>query len=336
MLGLLFFLGLSLVLLLNFVNNHHVTLLKETVTVLGLQDELEGFSILHLSDLHAARFGEAQSRVRALLRYERYDAVCLTGDMVGVSGDTAPLMELLAVFPEEVPVFLVAGDNDPPVSGSVKPDYAAQAEAAGAIWLDSPRYIEKGGRRVWFVPASLYLRDLAAARFASEERRQQLLGGGIGASPEDELALRQTDYQLELLARAEGARKLMHGEDAYVLLSHFPLDAESMANLRQTWEEEPRQANFPGRVSLVLAGHWNNGQWRLPLIGALRVPSSSQGLSGWLPDDRSVSGLITIHGLNQYISPGLGASGAYPWQPFRLFNRPEMTVLKLSAKAALQ
>lgn len=336
MLSLLLFLALALVLALNSVNNRHVTLLKQDVTVLGLHQDLEGFRVLHLSDLHAARFGEGQQRVRDLLRYERYDAVCLTGDMVGKSGNAEPLMELIALVPEGVPVFLIAGDDDPQAKGALKPDYAARAESAGAIWLDSPRYLEKGGRKVWFVPASLYLQDLSAARFASDERRQQLTGGGIGLSPDDELALQQTDYQLEILAKAEGARKLMHDEDAYVLLSHFPLDAERMANLRPPREgEEERKANFPGKVSLVLAGHWNNGQWRLPFLGALWVPSGTHGLSGWLPDDKAVSGLITVHGLNQYISPGLGASGAYPWQPFRLFNRPAVTILKLSAKVAL-
>lgn len=333
------FLLFVLVLALNFVNNGHVSLIKQDVTVLGLDKALEGFTILHLSDLHGARFGEAQSRVRELLRLEGYKAVCLTGDMVGKGGDAGPLLELLDVFPDDVPVYLIGGDNDPaPLvtrahgSPEVKADYIVQAEQAGAIYLDSPQSIELGKRRLWFVPASLYLTDLAAAEMALSERKAQLEGSAEVATPDGAQALRAVAYQLEVLARTQEAKAQMDAKDSYVLLSHFPLDAEAIINLHTGEQEQKRAVNFPGTASLVLAGHWNNGQWRLPLIGALRVPAGSQGLQGWLPDDKAISGLAVVHGVPEYISPGLGSSGAYPWQPFRLFNRPEMTLLKLSSK----
>lgn len=335
MLVLLLVLVLGLGLGLNAVNNRHVSLLKQDVTVLGLHKALEGVTILHISDLHGAQFGEAQSRVRQLLRYERIHAVCLTGDMVGRSGNVTPLLELLAVLPADVPVYLIAGDDDPAALDGPKPAYARQAEAAGAIWLDSPQYLEMGGRKLWFAPASLYLRNLDAAAFAAQERRQQLVALGPELSDQDARALSLVDYQLDIQQRTQEARSLMSPQDAYVLLSHFPLDAQSIADLHQGEAGQRQAVNFPGQVSLVLAGHWNNGQWRLPLLGAIRVPSGSQGLQGWLPDDQAISGLLTIHGLNQYISPGLGSSGAYPWQPFRLFNRPEMTLLRLSAQVTL-
>lgn len=335
------FLMLGLVLALNFVNNGHVSLLRQDVTVLKLDKAIEDFPILHLSDLHGARFGEQQRRVKELLRLESYKAVCLTGDMVGKGGDVQPLLELLAIFPDDVPVYLIAGDNDPPPlvnkahgSPEVKADYILKAEQAGAIYLDSPQMIELQKRKLWFVPAKLYQQDLAAAEQALKERKAQIEATSEAFTPDGAAALRAVDYQLEVLRRTAEAREQMDAKDAYVLLSHFPLDTEAIINLHEGEAEQRRAVNFPGTVSLVLAGHWNNGQWRLPLLGAIRVPEGGQGLKGWLPDDRAISGLAVIHGVPEYISPGLGASGAYPYQPFRLFNRPEMTLLKLSSRIA--
>ena len=80
------------------------------------------------------------------------------------------------------------------------------------------------------------------------------------------------------------------------------------------------------RVSLVLAGHYTGGQWRMPWGGALYVPAY-----GWFPEDSLIRGLDYLAGIPQYISAGLSASDSYPWQPFRLFNGPEITYIILTA-----
>lgn len=330
---------LGLTLSLNALNNRHVDLLREKATLTRLDKALEGFTILHLSDLHAAELGEKQEAIRKLLRVESYNAVCLTGDMVGLSGDVQPLLDLLALFPVDVPVFLIAGDNDPPPlvthedgRGQVKADYILRAEAAGAVYLDSPQRVIVGKRSIWFSPASLYTTDLDAAAFALSQRRGELEAAGAGQGGDEAAALRAVSYQLSILEKAREAAAQMQPEDACVLLSHYPLDAVMIDQLHQGEGDERQAVNFPGTVSLVLAGHWNNGQWRLPLLGPIWVPSSMLGLEGWLPGSRAVSGMAVVHGVPEYVSPGLGASGAYPWQPFRLFNRPQMTLIRLSAK----
>ena len=86
-------------------------------------------------------------------------------------------------------------------------------------------------------------------------------------------------------------------------------------------------------VSLVLAGHYVGGQWRLPGIGAVRAPlSSGLGSNGWFPEDRMVTGLSTVLGVSQYISPGLGTSSAIGLPSVRLFNTPAVTILILTQK----
>jgi uncharacterized protein len=72
---------------------------------------------------------------------------------------------------------------------------------------------------------------------------------------------------------------------------------------------------------LVLAGHTHGGQIRLPIIGALVTNCS-------IPN-RMARGLFRIGPGFLHVSPGLGTS---KYAPFRLFCRPEATVLELAPR----
>ncbi len=337
--ALLFLFVIGILLGLNAVNNSYVQLIRQQVNVAGLPASLDGFTILHISDLDGIEFGDRQGNLHSQIRLERFDAVCLTGDLTGSGGDAAALLDLLDRLPQDVPVFLVPGDEDPePLNARdpdrpLKADYIALAEEKGAVYLDRPHAVEHAGKTVWFSPASLYMTDLKAAAFALGERRDQLNAAAAvsGLTGEDQAALRAVNSQLDALQATEEARKAMKEDDTYVLLSHFPLDSEDVAGLQEGDRLERHSINFPGRVSLILAGHWNNGQWRLPLIGPVYLPSSGRGLGDWMPGRRELSGLSAVHGIPQYVSPGLGTSVAYPgWMPMRLFNRPQITLLTLT------
>ncbi len=55
---------------------------------------------------------------------------------------------------------------------------------------------------------------------------------------------------------------------------------------------------------------------------------------GWFPPDSGISGWNWVGGAAQHISPGIGASGSYPWwERFRLFNPPVITRILLTARA---
>ncbi len=334
-------LALGLTLGLNAANNGYVSLAQQHVTVPGLDRELEGFKILHISDLQGKLFGADQQRLHQVIRLERYHAVCLTGDMVGEKGDPGPLLALLRWIPQDIPVFLIAGDDDPPALNSLDLNsqealspFILRAQEQGAIYLDSPQRIQVGRRSVWFSPASLYTTDLQAAGYALQARQGELLQTGEAAGPEGAARLRAVGRQLEALGKAQQASKQMDPRDAFVLLSHAPLDTQQVAALHEETDTGRRALNFPGMASLILSGHWNDGQWRLPLFGPVWMPASAQDLSGWLPGNRGLSGLAVVHGVSQYVSPGLAYSSTYPFPGFRLFNRPRVTILTLSARFA--
>ena len=52
---------------------------------------------------------------------------------------------------------------------------------------------------------------------------------------------------------------------------------------------------------------------------------------GFVPGDNGIVGMQRINSLNQYISPGLGASSEQ-WLPGRVFNPPTVTLIKFTAK----
>lgn len=93
----------------------------------------------------------------------------------------------------------------------------------------------------------------------------------------------------------------------------MPLDDEYVSTMLQ-WTTKEDVFSFH-RVSLILAGHYCAGQWRIPQVGALYCPAF-----GWFPEDSLIVGLNYLSGIPQYISPGLGASPYYSLQPGRLFQ----------------
>ena len=68
---------------LNLTVSRRIRVEEVKLTVLDLPADLENFSILHLSDLHGARFGEEQKAIKTALGTTRYSCVVMTGDMLG-------------------------------------------------------------------------------------------------------------------------------------------------------------------------------------------------------------------------------------------------------------
>lgn len=95
--------------------------------------------------------------------------------------------------------------------------------------------------------------------------------------------------------------------DLRILLCHFPRALETVE---------------PGRFQLILAGHMHAGQIVLPYgFGKLTLAH---------PRARYVAGVYRRGGTVMHVSPGLGTT----FVPFRLFARPEATVLRLRAAPA--
>lgn len=315
----------------NFALNHSVKYDKQYVTVTNLPSDLENWTILHLSDLNGASLGENQSALKKALASRSFSCVVLSGGMVGKAGDVQPLLDLIGIFPKGTPILLLPSAGDPPLyatsaHASLSPyaDWAATLQAAGVTILDEPVCFERGKAKIWFVPESLYSLNLDSSEMAY---RNQLdtLNAAVGDLTADQAALRRTaEYQLERIARIRESIAAIGTKDIQIAVSHYPLTRDYVARAKAAVPATTRFSMH--NVSLVLAGGYVGGQWRLPGGGPIYVPGK-----GFFPDDATMQGLGYLGGVWQHVSPGLDVNPIYPLPPFRLFNSPAATMLVLSS-----
>ncbi len=321
---------------LNTISNSRVTLARQSVTVSNLPSGFENFRILHISDLHGLYFGPHQEQMQAAIASAQYDIVCVTGDITGRDGDMGAFLEMLKLFGDK-PVYFIPGDEDPaalitaPHAGnSPLADYIRTAQEHGAIYLDAPVRIDRGKGTLWLCPAWVYTLNYEGALSAYQTRLAQV--EEMEASPERDAALAAVNYQLDQMNRIRQAWRETLESHVHVGLTHVPLDDSVLQALRD-WTSTDNDSHILS-ISLVLAGHTVAGQWRVPGVGAVCAPGSSE-VGGWFPEDQKVTGLSTIYGISQYISPGLGTSAAISLPPIRIFNTPAITVITLTSKLTM-
>lgn len=325
--------ALVAVLLLNFATNTRVELLNEKVPVMGLDKTYEGFTVLHISDLHASALGSDSELWRSLLYSKTFHAVVLSGDMVGRDGDAEPLLSLIRSLQEMnagAPIYFIAGDDDPAAvistpqgTPQVLSDWVRAAQQEGAIYLDVPVSQQVGKLKVWFVPQYLYDVDAAGMVASLTNQKADMEAQGRQYEAEGGATYRSLCYRLDAMTRTLEAQKAMLSTDLQIAVNHAPLGRDYIRTSLE-WANKDDVFSFRG-ISLLLTGHYCGGQWRLPGIGPVYVPEL-----GWFPTDAGVVGMQRINSINQYVSGGLGASDEYPMKG-RLFNAPSVTLLKFTA-----
>ena len=310
-----------------------VQLQEKKLTILDLPPDLENFSILHISDLHGAQFGQEQKGVKSVLGDTRYSCVVMTGDMLGEDGDVEPLLELIRIMPKDTPKYLIPGDTDGSIvetkahsSLSVYTDWAEKIQEAGVIILDKPALITREKGRLWLVPEGLYALDLAGMQKTYEQQVEDMNRRAASPTADDAARMRYLEYEIQRIEELKEIKKQFGQEDVQVVLTHTPLSEDYVSDMI-AWSE--KEEFFSMRyASLILAGHYNGGQWRIPFVGAIYVPEL-----GWFPNDNLIQGLSYLSGIPQYISPGMGSDPHYEHQPGRIFNNPVITKITLTRKA---
>jgi uncharacterized protein len=150
------------------------------VEIHALPPAFEGFTILHLSDLHDKEFGSAGEDLINVLKKESFDVVALTGDLVtGETPRLTPALELLAGLRSNwgCPVFTVLGNHDWRL-GRGREFQARLAEAGAQVLSNSATVLERGQDRIWIagVDDPVTARDrLGLALQGTESRFPRLL-----------------------------------------------------------------------------------------------------------------------------------------------------------------
>lgn len=315
--------------LANFLISRRVVLEELDITILDLPAELEQYSILHISDLHGARYGDKQKVIANLLSNTRYSCVVMTGDMLGENHDVEPLLELAALIAEETPKYYIPGDDGEFIdemahnSLSVYTDWAIRLQEAGIRILDRPMSETRGKGTVWFIPVDVYTMDLDGLEWNYSQQLKSMNARATSLTPNDAARMRALEYKLERIRAIRESEEQFKEGDIQIVLTHEPLKKDYVDQVL-SWTD--KGDFFSMRYArLILAGHYNGGQWRIPFVGALYVPEK-----GWFPPDSEITGLSFIRDIPQYISPGLGSDPRYKWQPGRLFNSPVITRITLT------
>lgn len=316
-----------------FIDNSRVAVRDESVVIGGLTKSMEGFTILHISDLHGKEFGQNQATLISAIDKHKYDVVAITGNMAG-DNVLAAYQLVFALRQANVPVIFITGDSDPAALSSepgesALSEYVRGMQERGAVYLDAPYKMEVGSTHIWFLPEHQMSLDIDSSRANIERQMDELERKNISGTQEYDIAMRNFTYQLDVLDRLAAARAEFTSSDINISLMRYPLTEDFLSTM-QEWSDSESGA-FLRRLHLVLAGHYNGGQVRLPFLGVVYIPAEHLPMGGWFPDQKYVSGLMTVSGISQYTSPGLGVSPDYGI-PMRIFNTPTVTLIHLTGQ----
>ncbi len=285
-------------------DNQRITIAKQEIIIKDLPKELEGFSIVQITDLHEKEFGENQERLINAINSIHYDAMVFTGDMMkNNSTNAVPFYTLIEGIENKRHALFVPGNTDPKSYRTSsnhleKSEFVKHMEKKGVKLLDSTYTVERGNAYAQFVNFDWSLKT----ENKLEKNRNNLL--------------KNKDYP------KKETTNLIIG------LNHFPVVDSHIDALLADPSVTFRY------YDLIMAGHYHGGQFRIPFFGALFVPEAWYEKSGLFPPQDRVKGLWEYKHIKQYISAGLGSNGPIPFLNFRLFDSPEINVLTFKSGKA--
>lgn len=141
------------------------------IPVDDLPSSLEGFTFLHLSDLHERRFGPGQSRLLRLIDSLEFDCAVLTGDMFDSTRVDHEAVALLAKrLVQRAPTYYVSGNHE--VCSPDEKEQKRVLRRCGVGILDGRvAKLEHDGARLWLLgTSSPYLRPAGLKRLLSQTK----------------------------------------------------------------------------------------------------------------------------------------------------------------------
>ena len=123
-----------------------IAVTKYEVPVSNLPASFEGFTILHLTDLHSKEYGAGQERLLNLINQYEFDMVAITGDLVDKDNkQLEPALDLIQGLPQK-PVFFVPGNHEWWTNYEIK----GPLLAAGVQILENTNYrFGKDDEHIW-------------------------------------------------------------------------------------------------------------------------------------------------------------------------------------------
>ena len=127
-----------------------IKVVRYRVPVWNLPAAFDGFTILHLSDLHQKEFGRNQARLLDLINRQQFDMVAVTGDLLNqFRPDVEPALKLLRGLAPK-PMFFVNGNNEWGAVNRHRYGIMRRLGGAGVTILDNCAVpLPRGDRHLW-------------------------------------------------------------------------------------------------------------------------------------------------------------------------------------------
>ena len=258
------------------IERHRIEVVQREISLRGLPAAFDGFRIAQLSDIHMDEFTESFFLRRVIGQVNR-----LRPDAVFLTGD-----------------YVTCG-------------IGSRKFAIGSAWHCANLLQELQCRQIY---AALGNHDVGVG---SRQVTEALTANGIAVLNNSYLPIERNGGRLWLtgvddpvegrpmpeLAIPGAIRNLP--DEPVILLSHAPDYADQLL-----------ASPIGEAIGLMLCGHTHGGQIRLPLLGALHLPTLGM---------KYVQGWFQLGGLQLYVNRGIGATGV----PFRFDCLPEITLLTL-------
>lgn len=322
------------------ISNGNAQPVEDSVTVVGLSEDLENYQILVLSDMNGKRFGDQQGALTREVESLGYDMILCVGDMVGKDGDPEPFYEFLEGLSKPNRVYFVCGDSDPgpfvdtprsiegTLSQIVLEDWILGAIERGANYVDVPMAVEVGESKLWLTPTNYLNLNAYDYREEWKDQMRQEEDGVVSGLASDYNSLPFTSYRYDQAERFYEAVNTIDSSELLIGLSHIVPDDDYIMSAAM----HDAESNYLFEPELIVSGHYCGGVWKLPFVGAFYVPNRMLPRYGWFPAKEDVNGLSKVGESQVYITGGLSTTSSIPLLPFRMLNDPEVSVLKLTAK----
>ncbi|WP_313799827.1 metallophosphoesterase [Cytobacillus sp.] len=136
-------------------DNHRIIIEEQEIVIDHLPEELDGFAILQITDLHEREFGKNQIKLLEAIRSIEYDAIVFTGDMLDAASSTnyKPFYTLIEGIENKEIALFVPGNTDPQIDpiDHVKNDFIKGMEQREVKWLESVYTTKIADSTVYFV-----------------------------------------------------------------------------------------------------------------------------------------------------------------------------------------
>lgn len=312
-----------LIVIYSIYDNNRVKIIQQVIRIESLPKDLDGYTILQISDLHEKRFGNNQSGLINKINSVSYDTLVITGDMLvhESSKNYRPFYDMLDGISNKDTILFVPGNTDPPIyyldkqGNYIKTDFYEGMENRGVKTLETLYSDNKGESSLHFVDFELSFQTQSYIELTKEKL----------VSKHSELSEVKVEKEIQSY-RYVASLENIESSDVIIALTHYPVVDLRIDSIIA--DSQKSILNY----DLIMAGHYHGGQIRLPLIGAIFVPEAWDEKKGFFPPKDRVKGLWEYRGIKQYVSAGLGSSNARPYLNFRFFNTPEINVLTLKAK----